>query len=128
MAWLMTVRYLFLTSVVHLAMRARPAVTKVATRAVLGDRDQEIMGIGGAHHSADRMWTGRRPEKRVSSDDKRIVSVNVKGGSPCRTQNVRQHARGCRLDVKMHGAAIETDVPAVVDLGGDGRQSRLAPA
>ena len=128
MAWLMTVRYLFLTSVVHLAMRARPAVTKVATRAVLGDRDQEIMGIGGAHHSADRMWTGRRPGKHVSSDGKRSVSVNVKGGSLCRRQRVRPHARGCRLDGKMHDAAIETGAPVVVDPGRDSRQIRLDPA
>ena len=84
--------------------------------------------IGDARHSADRMWTERRPGRHVSRDDKRSVSVNVKGGSLCRRRNVRQHARGCRLDGKMHDAAIETVALAVVDPDGGSRQTRLAPA
>ena len=117
-----------MTSVVHLAMRDHPAATTVVTRAVLDARDQEIKVIGDARHSADRMWTVRRPGKHVSRDDKRSVSINVKGGSLCRRRNVRQHARGCRLDGKMHGAAIETDALVVVDPDGGSRQIRRAPA
>ena len=109
-------------------MRDHPGAMKVVTRGDLDVRDQEIMLIGGARHSADRMWTVRRPGKHVSSDGKRSVSVNVKGGSLCRRQSVRQHARECRLDGKMHGAAIETGVPVVVDPGRDSRQIRLDPA
>ena len=115
-------------SAVHLAMRDHPAATTVVTRAVLDARDQEIKVIGDARHSADRMRTVRRPGKHVSRDDKRSVSINVKGGSLCRRRNVRQHARGCRLDGKMHGAAIETDALVVVDPDGGSRQIRLAPA
>ena len=115
-------------SVVHLAMRDHPAATTVVTRAVLDARDQEIKVIGDARHSADRMRTVRRPGKHVSRDDKRSVSINVKGGSLCRRQSVRQHARGCRLDGKMHDAAIETGAPVVVDPGRDSRQIRLDPA
>ena len=109
-------------------MRDHPGATKVVTRGDLDVRDQEIKVIGCARHSADRMWTGRRPGKHVSSDGKRSVSVNVKGGRLCRRQSVRQHARGCRLDAKMHDAAIETGAPVVVDPGRDSRQIRLDPA
>ena len=117
-----------MTSVVHLAMRDHPAATTVVTRAVLDARDQEIKVIGDARHSADRRWTVRRPGKHVSRDDKRSVSINVKGGSLCRRRNVRQHARGCRLDGKMQDAAIETVALAVVDPDGGSRQIRLGPA
>ena len=96
-------------------MLAHLEATRAAMLVVLEDRDRETTVIGDVHHREDRMPTAPRLGKCVNSVDKSTASGNANGGSPCPSQTVRLHGKGCRHGGKTRGVGIEIVDPVAID-------------
>tara|TARA_Y100000780_G_C13424093_1_gene316911 strand:- start:28 stop:420 length:393 start_codon:yes stop_codon:yes gene_type:complete len=99
----------------RLVMRAHLEVTRAAMLVGLEDQDREITVIGDGLHRVERMPIEQRLVRHGNSVDSSTAKTSANGGSPCPSQSVRPHGKGCRRVVKTHDVVIEIVAQVAVD-------------
>ena len=99
----------------RLVMRAHLEVTRAAMLVGLEDQDREITVIGDGLHRVERMPIEQRLVRHENSVDSSTAKTSANGGSPCPSQSVRPHGKGCRRVVKTHDVVIEIVAQVAVD-------------
>jgi hypothetical protein len=112
---LVNVLYLALMIAMRLVMLAHLEATRAAMLVGLEDQDRETKVIGDVQHRLERMPVAPRLGRHVNSVDRTTAKTSANGGSPCPSQSVRPHGKGCRRVVKTHDVVIEIVAQVAVD-------------
>jgi len=110
----------------RLVMRAHLEATRAAMLVGLEDQDREITVIGDGLHPVERMLIAPRLGRHGNSVDSSTAKTSANGGSPCPSQNVRLHAKGCRRGGKTREVGIEIVAQAVVGPNGHQINDRVS--